>query len=285
MTFPANRKPHGKRISSYGLGRTAFFACQFDQRFSYCLYVPNNFDEDGTATYPLAVVVHGSLRNAAESRDAFIDFAEREQCVILAPLFPCGIEDPADVHNYKFIAYRGIRFDLVLLAMIDEVAETYRLRRDRFLLFGFSGGGHFAHRFAYLHPERLLAVAVGAPGSVTLLRDDRDYWVGIRNVEQIFGHPVDLAALRQVPVLLVIGGDDTETWEITIPRDSPTWMPGAEDAGVNRLDRMASLRASLEQHGIDFRQVIVPGVGHDASQVLEPVKAFFSEILARSRAG
>lgn len=285
MSIPASRKPHGQRISSYGLGRTAFFASQFDQRFSYCLYVPDGFDETGTETYPLAVVVHGSLRNAAEGRDAFIDFAEREQCVILAPLFPCGIEEPHDVHNYKFIAYRDIRFDLVLLAMIDEVATTYRLQRDRFLLFGFSGGGHFAHRFAFLHPERLLAVAVGAPGSVTLLRDDRDYWVGIRNVAQIFGQPVDLTALRTVPVLLVIGSEDTETWEITIPRDNPTWMPGAADAGANRLDRMASLKASLEQYGVDVRQVIVPGVGHDASKVLDPVKAFFTAVLARSRAG
>jgi pimeloyl-ACP methyl ester carboxylesterase len=171
----------------------------------------------------------------------------------------------------------------VLLAMIDEVAATYRLRPDRFLLFGFSGGGHFAHRFAYLHPQRLLAVAVGAPGSVTLLRDDRDYWVGTRNVEQVFGRPVDLGALRRVPVLLVIGGEDTETWEITIPRDSPNWMPGASDAGANRLERMASLRASLEAHDVDVQQVIVPGVGHEAARVLEPVKAFFSTALARSR--
>jgi hypothetical protein len=62
-------------------------------------------------------------------------------------------------------------------------------------------------------------------------------------------------------------------------------MPGAADAGANRLDRMASLRASLDQHGVDVRQVIVPGVGHDAAGVLEPVKTFFSASLARSRSG
>lgn len=281
MPAPISRKPHGRRISSYGLGRTAFFACQFDQRFSYCLYVPDSFDEAGDTTYPLAAVVHGSLRNAAESRDAFIAFAEREQCVILAPLFPCGIIDPHDVHNYKFITYHDIRFDQVLLAMIDEVAPAYRLRTDRFLLYGFSGGGHFAHRFAYLHPERLLAVAVGAPGSVTLLRNDRDYWVGIRDVEQVFGRPVDFDALRAVPVLLVIGGDDTETWEITIPPDSPRWMPGADDAGVNRLDRIAALRRSLARHGVAVRLDIVPGAGHESHKMIDPVATFFTGILAR----
>jgi hypothetical protein len=278
------RKRHGKQISSYGFGRTAMFACQFDQRFSYCLYVPRSYEEDGNTTYPLAVIVHGSLRNATEYRDAFIDFAEREQCIILSPLFPCGIIEPGEVNNYKYIKYHDIRFDHVLLAMVEEAAATYRIEHDRFLLHGFSGGGHFAHRFYYLHPDRLLGVSVGAPGVVTLLNNDRDYWVGVRDFEEVFGTRLDLAAMRRVPVHLVIGGNDTETWEITIPRTSSRWMPGAEDAGVNRQDRMASLKASLEQHDIDVQQTTVPGVGHEGFKVLDPVKSFFSAALARRRA-
>ncbi|MDQ3692435.1 MAG: alpha/beta hydrolase [Chloroflexota bacterium] len=278
------RKRHGKKITSYGFGRTAMFACQFDQRFSYCLYVPRGYDEDGATTYPLAVIVHGSGRNATEYRDAFIDFAEHEQCIVLSPLFPCGIIEPGEVNNYKYITYHDIRFDHVLLAMIDEAAATYRIEADKFLLFGFSGGGHFTHRFFYLHPNRLLGLSVGAPGVVTLLNHDRDYWVGVRDFEAVFGAPLDLDGMRRVPVQLVIGDDDTETWEITISPTSRTWMPGAEDAGVNRQDRMSSLKASLEQHGIDVRQATVPGVGHEGFKVLEPVKSFFSEILGRHRA-
>jgi predicted peptidase len=60
------RQGHGKAISYYGFGRTTLFACQFDQRFSYCLYVPRSYDEDGETTYPLAVIVHGTNRTAQE---------------------------------------------------------------------------------------------------------------------------------------------------------------------------------------------------------------------------
>lgn len=274
------RAGHGKKISYYGFGRTSLYACQYDQRFSYCLYIPESYDEDGDTTYPLAVIVHGTNRPAQEYRDRFVDFAEREQCVILAPLFPCGIIEPGELNNYKFIEYHGIRYDHVLLAMIDEVARIYRLQADRFLMHGFSGGGHYAHRFFYLHPQRLLGVSIGAPGVVTLLDEDHDWWVGVRDLEARFGVPLDIPAMREVPVHLVIGGDDTETWEITIEPHHPRWMPGADLAGANRQDRMASLKASFERHGIAVRQDTVPGVGHNGYALLDPVKAFFSEVLA-----
>ena len=97
------RKGHGQTISYYLMGRTAISACRADQRFSYCCYLPESYEEAGTRRYPLAVLVHGSLRDATSLRDQFIDFAEANQCVLLAPLFPCGIEEPGDTHNYKRI--------------------------------------------------------------------------------------------------------------------------------------------------------------------------------------
>lgn len=261
------------------------FACQFDQRFSYCLYVPESYEEDGGTTYPLAVIVHGTNRTAQEYRDRFVDFAEQEQCIILAPLFPCGIIEPGELNNYKFIEYHGIHYDHVLLEMVDEIAQAYRLDASRFLMYGFSGGGHFAHRFFYLHPRRLLGVSIGAPGVVTLLDEGHDWWVGVRDLEARFGIALDLPAMREAPVQMVIGGDDTETWEITIAPHHARWMPGADIQGVNRQDRMASLKASFERHGIAVRQDTVPGVGHDGYGLLDPVQAFFRGVLAERRAG
>jgi pimeloyl-ACP methyl ester carboxylesterase len=87
--------------------------------------------------------------------------------------FPAGIGDPNDLHNYKFIDYQGILFDLVLLAMFEKVAARWHIRTDRFALHGFSGGGQFAHRFLLLHPDRLHGVSIGAPGRVTLPTSER----------------------------------------------------------------------------------------------------------------
>jgi hypothetical protein len=148
-------------------------------------------------------------------------------------------------------------------------------------LLGFSGGGHFAHRFFYLHPHRVLGVSIGAPGVVTLLDETRDWWVGVRNVDEVFGSRLQYEVMRRTPVQMVIGANDTETWEITIPKPSRLWMPGANDAGVTRLDRLQSLRESFVRAGIAVQYDVVPDCAHEGYRVLDRVKAFFASTLAQ----
>lgn len=267
-------------LSYYDRGATPFFALGKDLRVSYCLFVPPSYEEAGHKPYDLIVMMHGTERGAATYRDKMADFAIANDAIVLAPLFPCNLLGPGDLDNYKLLIGGGIRFDLLLLAMIDEVAEKYRLNGDRFLLHGFSGGGHFAHRFAYLHPERLKGVSIGAPGVVTLLDEGRDWWVGLANFASIFGKPFELDELRKVPVHMIVGDQDRETWEITIPETSPWWMDGANSAGATRIERLKSLAESFRAHGIDVQFDLVPGVAHDGWAVLEPVRHFFAACLA-----
>ncbi|MGF6233068.1 pimeloyl-ACP methyl ester carboxylesterase [Inquilinus ginsengisoli] len=275
---------HGKVLTSSDFGATTVYACGLDQRFSYCAYVPEGYDEDGTDRWPLAVIVHGTERGMQRYRDGFADFAERHGVIVLAPLFPVGITEPGDLSSYKLLRAGDLHYDAVLLAMIAETQARYRVAGDRVLMYGFSGGGHFTHRFLYLHPERLLGASIGAPGVVTLLDFEHDWWVGVRNFEAVFGKPLDLDAIRRVPVQMVIGGDDTETWEITIKPGDAWWMLGADIAGRNRQDRMRSLRRSLEAQGVAVQQDTIPGIGHDDRQLLGAVKSFFGEVLARRQA-
>lgn len=281
----AHRQGHGVKLSYYDFEETTVFAARADQRFSYCCYVPKDYDEAGDKTYALAVLVHGTERDNAWMRSAFADFANENDCIVLAPLFPSGIIEPGELSNYKLIKYHDIRYDHVLFSMIDELAEKYRVDTGRFLLYGFSGGGHFTHRMFYLHPERLLGISIGAPGVVTLLDTERDWWVGVRDLEARFGRKLNLPAMREVAVHMVIGAEDTETWEITITPQDSWWMEDANIAGANRQDRMASLKASFARHGIASRQDIVPGANHEPQKVIGPVKAFFAETLRAHRAG
>ena len=273
-----------RRFSGYDIGRTPHYACQLDQRFSYCLYVPKDYEENSQGHYNILVTVHGTRRSSAACRDQFIEFADQQRCIVVAPLFPAGIMDPGDISGYKFLKFYNIRFDLVLLSMVDEVADKYGLRSNRFLLHGFSGGGHFAHRFFYLHPQRLLAASIGSPGTVTLLDPARDWWIGVRDFEGHFGQVINYENLRQVPILTIIGADDTDTNEIFLTPSSRFWMEGANDTGRNRLERIISLGDSLRAAGIDVNHVVVPNVGHSGFRILEPVRAFFADILARNRA-
>jgi dienelactone hydrolase len=261
-------------------GKTPMVASRHDQRLSYCLYVPTSHDPAG-APLPLVVLQHGTARTAMRYRDEYAGWAEEVGCVLLAPLYPGGIDVPGDLHNFKFLKFGPLRFDLALLAIVDELADRYHINTDRFYLHGFSGGGQFAHRFLLLHPDRLAGISIGAPGRITRLDDTLPWWLGTKDVEEIFGTSVDLDALREVPVQLVVGAADVETWEINNPGGA-NWMPGADAAGRTRVERLRALHANLAAHGIDARFDVVPGVGHNGRQVLPAVERFFAEVLAAS---
>lgn len=274
---------HGRKLSYYDFGRTTVYACRLDPRFAYCAYVPDDYEEDGGKTYALAVIVHGTERGMQGYRDAFADFAEEKGVIVLCPLFPANVCFPGDLSSYKMLRAGDLHYDAVLLDMVAEVKERYRIAGERMLMYGFSGGGHFTHRFLYLHPERLLAASIGAPGVVTLLDFDHDFWVGVRNFEEVFGKNIDLAAVRRVAVQMVIGEDDLETWEITIRPGDDWWMPGADLAGPHRNARMEALKASFERHGVAVRLDRAPGAAHNDRPLLPHVKEFFAKALDEMR--
>jgi len=267
----------------YDYGDTAIFASSADPRFHMLLYVPPAAAEGRKVD--LLVAVHGTGRTSAlEFRDGFAEFGLYNDCAILCPIFPVNVRGDGARSGYKYMREGDIRYDEVVLAMVAEMAEKYGQDWSQFAMFGYSGGGHFTHRFAILHPEKLWAACIGAPGSVTLLDPDRDWWVGIRDLAEKFGRPFDAAALAKVPVQMVVGGLDLETWEITHKPGAAYYMEGANDAGATRPERLRSLKKSFEAAGVRVTFDEVPGVSHDRLKCLGPVKAFLTRMLKEMRA-
>jgi hypothetical protein len=118
---------------------------------------------------------------------------------------------------------------------------------------------------------------------VTLLDPTRDWWVGTRNVKERFGIDIDVTAMARVPVQMIVGAADLETWEITHREGGRHWMPGANDAGRTRPERLDSLRRSFEAKGIKVRFDLVPNVPHDGNRVVKHVQTFFADVLKDRR--
>ena len=267
----------------YEYGPTSIYSSKHDPRFPYCLYVPPSLGQGGEKP-ELIVAMHGTGRGFTGYRDAFSAFARWNNCIILAPLFPIGVMGDGYRDGFKYMREGNLRYDHILLAIVEEVSERYGIAFDRFGLFGYSGGGHFAHRFLMLQPNKLWGVSIGAPGSVTLLDPSRDWWVGTRNFAELFGQELDIAAMQKVAVQMVVGAADLETWEITHKPGGRNWMPDANHAGTNRPERLASLRDNFAAHGIAARFDLVPNTPHDGVKVVPVVEDFFAGELARIRA-
>lgn len=120
------------------------------------------------------------------------------------------------------------RFDLQLIRMIDD-ART-RLRSDgyrfnkRVLMFGFSASGMFTNRFAFLHPERIKAAAIGSPGGWAIAPIDSwkgktlRYPIGVADFKAVSGKKLEMKGLKIVPLFLFLGDEDTN--DSVIFRDS-----------------------------------------------------------------
>jgi predicted esterase len=255
-----------RTFTEYDFEHTPSRACVSDQRFSYCLYVPTSFRDRMPAACPLMLVMHGTDRVNQTMRDYFSATAQATGSIILAPLFPVGVGEPTDLDGYKYLSHRGIRYDLLLRSMIDEVAAHYEIAFERVVVFGFSGGAHFAHRYAYLYPESLSGVAVAAPGMVTLLDGTQDMWAGTRNIGEHFGRPVNLAKLSRVPFLLLVGANDNAPHMFDVSQFGITPVHLAR-IGPTRITRLQALRDNLRSHKIHADYLEVPAAGH----VFEPL--------------
>lgn len=271
-----NMMPTGGRA----MWPNAQFACRADPRVSFCMHLPQSAG-DASRPLQLLVAVHGTGRTNMAYRDALIPFAEENGFALLAPLFPIGVRGDDNADGYKYIAEGEMRYDELLLAMVDEISELAGRPFDRFGLFGFSGGGHFAHRFYYLHPERLASVVVGAPGGVTLLDESRDFWIGTRDFAERFGKAPDLGAMRAVPSLLLVGADDTR--EFVYPPALAHHASGMESLGRNRIERNETLFRNWVDHGLPTERQVLPGIAHEGLRVLPTVEEFLLRISAGGR--
>jgi pimeloyl-ACP methyl ester carboxylesterase len=263
-------------LTIYDIGPTTFYAAPADPRIAYCLYVP--VDRDRWSTSKIVVIVHGTDRIAETYRDAFVAFAERTGSIVVCPLFPAGLTAPFELESYKLLVPE-LRSDLILLGIIEEVRGRYGTPPEPFLLYGFSGGGHFAHRFLYLHPREVRAVAIGAPGLVTLFDDPRPWWVGTADMAELFGCDRDVDAMRRVAVRIYVGTQDTDPEEIWLEPGDDLWAPGANDAGAHRLERARALHRSLRDVGVRAELELVQDAGHDDRPWLPSVERFFESVL------
>ena len=205
----------------------------------------------------------------ANNEEKAKELADKYHMAVLAPMFPGGLIQRDDFNSYKLLSCDGIRYDLILLDMIEDMAKRYPgVHTDQFFMFGHSGGGQFVNRFLLAHPDRLKACSIGAPGRPTFLNPDEDYFWGIRDFKDYFGYDVDLEAVKKVPVLISVGELDNK-----FIGDSPY--------GDNRVARMKSLQKNFQEHGVHTELTILPGFAHEAGEKerVQAAQKFFIQYL------
>ena len=221
------------------------------------------------------VLVHGISRNAPELVLRFADLAQRHGVPLIAPLFR---RETWGQYQQAWDRKRDLRADLALCEILDDAARRLGLATQRVALFGFSGGGQFAHRFAMLHPGRVRACVPVSAGWYTMPDPDLAWPLGLKDMPGP-GGKVDPAA-AEVPFHLVVGqrdtgDDDALRHDPEIDRlqgadrrsRARAWRKALRQAGWNRLGSLTVLPRTRHNfacaHRRGLTQTVFQLLGHE----------------------
>lgn len=204
--------------------------------YPYYLYVPPAMREDKARklTHTILVIPNntGKIDDDLSVHEADVKrrilqnatLASKLGVAVLMPVFPRPATDwkiythALDRDSMLTDKKEYRRFDLQLVAMIDNAREKLKkekLKMDkRVLMTGFSASGMFVNRFAFLHPERVKAAAIGSPGgwAIAPVAEYKEkslrYPVGTGDFKTVTGEKLDLKNLQKVPLFIFLGNQD-----------------------------------------------------------------------------
>ena len=185
----------GAAIRPYARSAATFPACD------YFVCLPSG-DYDRSRLF---VSVHGITRNALEHALLFRPWVERLRVPMIAPLFPSG----AYARYQTLGGGRGCPpADEAFAKMVEDASRHLGLHSPALRLFGHSGGGQFAHRYALRHPHAVDRLVIGAAGWYTFPDADVAYPRGFGAHAGIAALDVETALAAFPPTLVVVGAAD-----------------------------------------------------------------------------
>ncbi len=215
---------------------------------------------------PLMVAVHGIRRRARLQARLFAPFIESIGGTLVAPVF-----SRKRYADYQRLGRPGMgqRADLALKRILAEVGHMTGVSTRSIVMFGYSGGGQFVHRFAMAYPRQVRRMAVAASGWYTFPNRDIPYPEGIGRCEDLPDVFLDPGRFLQIPTRVMVGERDRT-------RDQTFNRTGQLDArqGKNRVERAHKWTAAMEtaarryNYKTEMQFSVVPGCGHSFKECM-----------------
>ena len=184
------------------------------------------------------------------------------------------------------------RIDLQLIAMIDharaELAKDNIQTDEKIFIQGFSASGMFANRFTSLHPDRVKAATIGAPGGwpIAPIADFNgellNYPAGIADLEVLTGKGFDAATYNSIPQLIYMGSlEDHDSLDFTDGWDEAAAQRVEKLFGADALSRWDDAESIYLTEGANAQFLLVDGIGHDRTELQKYSTEFFKNVLSR----
>ncbi|PWL28500.1 hypothetical protein [uncultured Roseivirga sp.] len=260
---------------STGKGSFVMYAYENRKRKSIRVwtYKPANWKDQDKIVF----VMHGGGRNADDYRDAWVELAEDNNLLIIAPEFEnkfshLTTNDYQEGNLFTFFKTKNSKSQwayTVVENIFDHIKSVNSITNEQYDIFGHSAGGQFVHRMIMLMPESRIGTAVAANAGFYSFPDETlQFPYGLKNTEVKLQPMIKQAYNKRLVVLL---GEMDNDPSLGTFRTTKLAM----EQGKHRLERGSNFfranKSLSEKNGWSFNWSIdtVKNVGHDYRKMSE----------------
>lgn len=233
--------------------------------------------EDAAADAPIIILMHGNSRAATGYRNAMAEHALQHGFLLFVPEFSTEYYPSSrDYHQGGIFHKNGTlkkkkqwTFSLIE-PLFDHIKTLTGRKNEGYILYGFSAGAQFVHRFNWLVPEnRATKIIAAAAGSYTMPSKESSYPYGFKEIKTEQHH---LASAFSKQVIVMVGAADT-----VLSRDDLPKSVAANKTGRDRVERAqhffnACREVAARNNALfNWSFQTVPHVGHNHRQMAQPV--------------
>lgn len=241
-----------------------------DRPVAVYYYIPHDLPDDA----PIMFLMHGNGRNAKGYLNSMKFFADTQKFVVIAPRFSTDFYPSRDYHRGGIFDRSGKMKNKedwtfsIVEPLFDYVKEITNKTNEGYILYGFSAGSQFAHRYTWFFPDNRAEQTIPvAAGSYTMPDYEINYYYGLKDVkDQVPETNIDKALAKNLTI--AVGDADTIRGRSDLPKSVE-----ADAQGKTRVERAEyyyqAAKRLAEERGVDFnwKFVLVPGVGHSSGQM------------------
>lgn len=246
-------------------------------------YMPKGIIND----MKIIFVMSGCLRDALNYLKKWMDYADKNNYIIIAPEFDkrhysIGDHEYGNVIDIEYdyssqdIYVPFMKYDTKIKSEddwiyknIDEIyldfIQRYNIEKKGYIMFGHSSGSQFTHRFAMLgNSEYCNKYICANAGLYTFYDTNKNYPYGIMNLDKYSDR---IKASLQKEVYILAGKKDTESNMLNL-------LPEDKEEGKNRYERAKNFYNSAKEfandNGVNFnwKFISMPNVGHHSKDVI-----------------
>ena len=243
-------------------------------------FKPSNWRDGGEVLF----VMHGMSRNAEEYLDMWVDTAERQNVLLIAPEFESPFyrfvtNDYQDGNLFTALGFANPQSEWAYVT-IERIVDTLNDRNDWSIagydMFGHSAGGQFVQKMAMLAPNSRLRTGIAAnPGAYVFPDSEVAFPYGLKGVDP---SSVDLATAFSRNVVLLLGEQDADANQGVLDESAAAMRQGPHRLARGR-NFYAAASSLAQERGLPFewRLQVVPGVGHENQKMAAAAAVLLAE--------